>query len=53
MFWLAAVLHSDRKEVCYYQIRLLTLQPAKHWRQPELTETALAFAVHMKGEKHG
>ncbi len=43
MFCLTAVLRSDRKEVCYFQIRSLTPQSAKAlWR----TGNALAFAVH-------
>jgi hypothetical protein len=36
----------DRKEVCHFQIRSLTPQPAKHCRQAEPAENALAFAVH-------
>ncbi len=45
MFCLRAVLRGDRKEVCHFQIRSLTPQPAKHCRQAEPAGNALAFAV--------
>ncbi|MCK4389199.1 MAG: hypothetical protein KAV83_03030, partial [Desulfobacterales bacterium] len=39
----------DRKEVCYFQIRSLTPQPAKHCRQAEPAGNALVFAVQPVG----
>jgi hypothetical protein len=35
----------DRKEVCHFQIRSLTPQPAKHCRQAEPAGNALACPV--------